>query len=60
MNKIKVYLESVLEEMKKVTWPSWLELKSSTWMVVGLTIFLAAVVFVYDKVMNSGLGLILQ
>ena len=60
MNKIISYLESVLEEMKKVSWPSWLELKSSTWMVVGLTIFLAAVVFVYDKVMNSGLGMILR
>ena len=60
MNKIISYLESVLEEMKKVSWPSWLELKSSTRMVLGLTIFLAAVVFVYDKVMNSGLGMILR
>ncbi|MDZ7822172.1 MAG: preprotein translocase subunit SecE [Candidatus Marinimicrobia bacterium] len=48
-NKIKEFLSGVRFEMKKVNWPSWEELKSSTGVVlifsVVITIFIALVDF---------------
>jgi preprotein translocase SecE subunit len=48
-----------VEEMKKVSWPTWEELKSNTWMVIGLTIVLTLVIFFYDKIMNFALKMVL-
>lgn len=60
MNKLKTYLENVVEETKKVNWPSWEELKSSTWAVVIVTILLAIVIFSFDKIMTTLLGVIFR
>lgn len=35
-------------EMKKVNWSSKKEITGSTWVVIGLTVFLAVVCFVFD------------
>ena len=38
------------EEMKKVTWPTWQELRGSTKVVVAFMFFTAFVLFAYDQV----------
>ena len=60
MQKIIIYLEHVVDETKKVHWPSWEELKGSTWAVVIVTIVLAAVIFSFDKVMTFLLGVVFK
>lgn len=48
--KIINFVNDVIKEMKKVTWPTQDELKDSTMVVLATTIILAAFVFVVDKV----------
>ncbi|GAB1350359.1 hypothetical protein MASR1M107_25740 [Ignavibacteriales bacterium] len=45
---IKLY-EDIIKEMKKVTWPTRDELKSSTKVVVASSLVFAALCFVIDK-----------
>jgi preprotein translocase subunit SecE len=52
------FLISVQAEMTKVNWPSWLELKRATIVVVFAMFFLGLVLFVYDIVWYQILSLI--
>ncbi|MBN8547462.1 MAG: preprotein translocase subunit SecE [Ignavibacteria bacterium] len=45
---IKLY-EDIIKEMKKVTWPTREELKSSTQVVVASSLVFAGLCFVIDK-----------
>lgn len=40
-------------EMKKVSWPSWDELKGSAWVVVLTVIFMGAYLFAVDVVLSK-------
>jgi preprotein translocase subunit SecE len=54
--RINAFLADVRAELKKVSWPSWPELRSATWVViistVMLTVFVVFVDFVLDKVLR--------
>lgn len=52
INKLKTFLDGVQQEFKKISWPSYEELKGSTWVVLGMSAFIAVVLFVLDKVMS--------
>jgi len=52
INKIKKFLEDVVFEMKKVSWPSTEELKGSTVVVLTLSFMLAAFLFVVDLILS--------
>ena len=62
MRKIQQYVKESIQELKKVTWPTWEELKGSTLVVMifsvimGLYIAGLDVVFsmIVDKIMGSG------
>ena len=54
--KIINFVNDVIKEMKKVTWPTQDELKDSTLVVLATTIILAAFVFVVDKVADILMG----
>lgn len=47
------FTDNAVDELHKVTWPSREETVQSTMVVVGTTIFLAAVLFAYDNVWRS-------
>lgn len=47
-------LENVREEMQKVTWPDWPQLKNSTFIIVVFVTVLAIVIFFMDF-LSSGL-----
>ena len=40
MQKIQQYIKEVVQEMKKVTWPTWEELKGSTLVVILFSIIM--------------------
>jgi len=52
INKLKAFLDGVQQEFKKISWPSYEELKGSTWVVLGMSAFIAVVLFMLDKVMS--------
>lgn len=52
MNRLKTFLDGVQQEFKKISWPNYAELKGSTWVVLGMSAFIAIVLFVMDKVMS--------
>jgi len=52
INKLKAFIDGVQDEFKKISWPSYEELKGSTWVVLGMSAFIAVVLFVLDKVMS--------
>jgi preprotein translocase subunit SecE len=60
MEKIRLYLEDVRKEMKKVSWPSQEELVDYTIVVVVFTIILAAFIFGVDHVYSTVLEAIYQ
>ena len=49
--KLKQFLDDVKFEMGKVAWPSWEELKSSTYVVLSLSMLLIVFLFFIDLVL---------
>lgn len=62
MQKIQQYIKEVIQEMKKVTWPTLEELKGSTLVVVIFSIIMGLYIaaidmglsFVVDKLLGRG------
>ncbi len=54
MNKITTYFrESYRELLEKVTWPTWLQLQSSTVIVLVATLLIMLLVWIMDLVSSS-------
>ncbi len=51
--KIIGFVNDVVKEMKKVTWPKKEELRESTGIVIVACLILAAFVYVVDKVIST-------
>jgi preprotein translocase subunit SecE len=51
--KIKIFFEDVVKEMKKVTWPTKAELFESTKVVIVVCIILAGFTYVIDMIINQ-------
>ena len=51
--KIINFVNDVIKEMKKVTWPTQVELKESTMIVIVLVIVLSVFTFVVDTILNQ-------
>ena len=52
IEKTKRFLREVKAEMGKVTWPSWVELKGSTILVIIVSIIFAVYVGVVDIILT--------
>jgi preprotein translocase SecE subunit len=48
----------VQEEMKKVTWPDWPQLKNSTFVIVVFMIVVALTIFLMDQAVSAILEVI--
>ena len=58
MRKIKAYIKNSFDELiKKVTWPSWSELQSSSIVVAIATVIIALIIYLMDSVFSSTLDL---
>ena len=52
IKKLQDFMDGVQQEFKKISWPTWEELKSSTWVVLGMSALIAIILFILDKVMS--------
>ncbi|MFN3202322.1 MAG: preprotein translocase subunit SecE [Bradymonadia bacterium] len=43
-------LGEVVDELSKVTWPTWEETKSNTWMTILVTVIISAILWIFDTV----------
>jgi preprotein translocase subunit SecE len=59
MTKLANYIKASIEEMKKVTWPTKKETIRYTWLVIGLSLSVAAFLGLLDFVFNYALGFII-
>lgn len=57
--KIAQFIREVQTEMGKVTWPTQEEVKSSTTIVLGLSLALAVFIFIVDYILSSIMDLVL-
>ena len=58
--KIKKFIEEVLFELDKVTWPTQPELINSTVVVIVFSIGFSIVIFVIDQVLARGMFALLS
>lgn len=56
----KAYIEDVLKEMRKVSWPSRKELVSNTIVTLGATVAISLFIWAADWVINRFLEIIYQ
>ena len=62
MRKIQQYVKESIEELKKVTWPTWEELKGSTLVVMLFSVIMGLYIagldvglsWIVDKIMGRG------
>ena len=59
IKKIRKFFEEVQFEMKKVSWPTWEELRGSTYVVLSLSVLVALFLFVVDLILNQLIAIVL-
>ncbi len=59
MLKFYKFFDEVRFEMNKVSWPTWDELKSSTYIVLNLSLILIVFLFIVDLILSKILSYIL-
>ena len=52
------FFREVNEQLRKVTWPDWAQLRQSTGVIVVFVLAVAAIIYVMDFVVNNALGLV--
>jgi preprotein translocase subunit SecE len=60
VQRTRDYVTEVVDEMKKVTWPDWAQLKSATWVIILFVLIVAAIIFARDTVVRAVIGLIMN
>jgi len=50
--KIQNYFRETVQEMKRVTWPTWAELKEQTFVVIVTVAAVTVFIFVVDQVLS--------
>jgi len=60
MDKLIKYLQSSIEEMKKVTWPTRKETRNYTLLVIGISLGVAAALGAIDFIFNIGINIFLS
>lgn len=53
-------MTEVTEEIRKVTWPDWPQLKNSTLVVLVFVITVSLIIFLMDLVVRNVLGFIIN
>ena len=59
IRKLKSFITDVDFEMKKVSWPTWDELRGSTYVVITLTIIIGLYLFFADLLLSKILSVLL-
>jgi preprotein translocase subunit SecE len=56
--RTQTFIEDVREQMQKVTWPDWPQLKNSTFVIIVFVAILAFIIFGMDMVVSAVLNLL--
>jgi|TARA_B100000315_G_scaffold133417_1_gene122927 preprotein translocase subunit SecE len=59
IKKMKQFFSDVQFEMSKVSWPTWEELKGSTFVVLTLSLMLSVFLFFIDRILSGLMQVIL-
>ena len=59
IRKLKAFISDVDFEMKKVSWPTWDELRGSTYIVITLTLILGIYLIFADLLLSKILSVLL-
>ena len=59
IKKTKKFLEDVQFEMKKVSWPTFDELRGAVYVVLTLSLMLAVFLFIVDLLLNRAMSVLL-
>ena len=51
--RTKSYIEEVQAEMRRVSWPSWKQVRATTAVVIAAVFLFAAYFFVVDGIVNT-------
>ena len=60
VSKTRDFLTEVTDEMKKVTWPDWPQLKNATLVILVFVVIVAAIIWVMDFGVRGVLGFIID
>jgi|TARA_B100000470_G_C19576466_1_gene295842 preprotein translocase subunit SecE len=59
IKKTKKFLEGVQFEMKKVSWPTFDELRGAVYVVLTLSLLVAVFLFIVDLLLNRAMSVLL-
>ena len=54
------FVNEVVDELKKVTWPDWPQLKNATFVILVFVMIVAAIIWVMDLGVRGVLGVIMD
>ena len=54
------YFAELQQEMRRVTWPSWKQVRATTGVVIAAVFVFAAYFFVVDQVVSNGITRVFQ
>ena len=60
MSKVTNYIKGSVEEMKKVTWPTKKETQNYTYLVIGISLVVAAFLGALDYIFSFGFEMLLK
>ena len=60
MADIREFTDETVDEMKKVTWPDWDQLRNSTFVVLVFVVIVSGIIWLMDALFRGVLGLVLD
>ena len=60
MADIREFTDETVDEMKKVTWPDWDQLRNSTFVVLVFVVIVSGIIWLMDVTVRGLLGLVLD
>jgi preprotein translocase subunit SecE len=60
VDRAKAFVKDVRVESTKISWPTRIELRDSTTVVIMTVLLISAFLFVVDRFLQSGLGLLFR
>jgi preprotein translocase subunit SecE len=60
VTKTRDFFTEVVDELKKVTWPDWPQLKNATLVILVFVLIVAAIIWVMDLGVRGVLGVIMD
>ena len=60
MADIRRFTDETVDELKKVTWPDWPQLRNSTFVILVFVVIVSAIIWLMDVSVRAILGVVLD